>query len=64
VGTILVQESPARKQGEVDAVRLTLHEASRAKNKNELVKRLSHIQHLATQKNYVEIEKLLQESYV
>jgi len=53
-----------RKQGEVDAVRLTLHETNKAKNKRELIKRLNHIQHLIKQKNYAEIERLLQESYV
>lgn len=61
---ILDQEYIMRKQGEVDAIRLTLHEANRAKNKKELIKRLDHIQNLAKQKNYVEIEKLLQASYV
>ena len=30
----------------------------------ELVKRLDRIQHLAKQKNYAEIEKLLRENYV
>lgn len=32
--------------------------------KNELIKRLDHIQQLAKQKNYAEIEKLLEEGYV
>lgn len=58
------RESIMRKQGEVDAIKLTLHKAKRAKSKKELIKRLDYIQHLAKQKNYVEIEKLLQASYV
>jgi len=32
--------------------------------KNEIIERLDHIQHLAKQKNYAEIEKLLKEDYV
>jgi len=62
--TPLDQKSIVRKQGEVDAVRLPFHEATKAKAKKELIKRLDHIQELAKQKNYSEIEKLLQECYV
>jgi len=32
--------------------------------KNEIIRRLDHIQQLAKQKNYAEIEKLLREGYV
>jgi len=32
--------------------------------KDEIIKRLDHIQQLAKQKNYAEIEKLLEENYV
>jgi len=32
--------------------------------KSEIIKRLGHIQKLAKQKNYAEIEKLLAEGYV
>jgi len=32
--------------------------------KNEIIERLDYIQHLAKQKNYAEIEKLLEEGYV
>ena len=53
-----------RKQGEVDPERLTLHEPNKAESKKELIKRLNYIQHLARQKNYAEIRRLLQESYV
>ncbi|MCK4478325.1 hypothetical protein KAU88_07355 [Candidatus Bathyarchaeota archaeon] len=62
--TILVQESITRKQDKVNAVKLAIHEASRVKNKNELIKRLGRIQRLAKQNNYAEIDRLLQESYV
>jgi hypothetical protein len=53
-----------RKQGEADPERITLHEPNKAKSKKELMKRLDYIQHLARQKNYTEIRRLLQESYV
>ena len=36
----------------------------RLEMKRELIRRLDHIQHLAKQKNYTEIERLLQERYV
>lgn len=49
--------------GEVDAVGLTSYEM-KAKNKKELIKRLDYIQKLAKQKNYAEIKRLLEESYV
>ena len=59
------QESLTRKHGEVDLLfKLTPDQASSAKGKKELIKRLTHIEHLAKQKNYAEIEKLLQENYV
>jgi len=38
----LDQQSIIRKQGEVDAVRLSLHEANKAKTKKELIRRLNH----------------------
>ena len=44
--------------------RLTPEEANKARNKRELIKRLTYIERLAKQKNYAEIEKLLQENYV
>lgn len=45
-------------------IRLGLHEANRTNSKRELIRRLTHIQHLAKQKNYAEIERLLQQGYV
>jgi len=60
----LDQQSITRKQGEVDAVRLSLHEANKAKTKKDIIRRLDHIQRLAKQKNYAEIERLLQECYI
>ena len=44
--------------------RLTPEEANKARNKRELIKRLTYIERLAKQQNYAEIEKLLQENYV
>lgn len=65
VGAILEQESLTRKQGDVDLLfRLTPEEANKARNKRELIKRLTYIERLAKQQNYAEIEKLLQENYV
>ena len=61
--TILEQESIARKQGGVDAVRLSLHEANKPKTKKELIRKPSDSQRLAKQKNYAEIERL-RECYV
>lgn len=58
------QESITRKQGEVNAVGLTSHEIGKEKRKKELIKRLNHIQKLAKEKNYAEIKRLVQESYV
>ena len=59
------QEPLTQKQTEVDLLfRLTLNEANQARGKKELIKRLTHIERLAKQKNYAEIEKLLQENYV
>jgi hypothetical protein len=54
-----------RKQGEVDLLfKLTPDEGNRMRTKKELIKRLTRIEHLARQKNYAEIEKLLRENYV
>lgn len=65
MGAILEQESLTRKQGDVDLLfRLTPEEANKARNKRELIKRLTYIERLAKQQNYAEIEKLLQENYV
>lgn len=59
------KESLTQKQGEVDLLfKLNPNEAIRTKGKKELIKRLTHIERLAKQKNYAEIEKLLQENYV
>jgi hypothetical protein len=59
------QEPLTQKQTEVDLLfKLTPNEANRARCKKELIKRLTHIEHLAKQKNYAEIEKLLREDYV
>ena len=59
------QEPLTQKRVEVDLLfMLTPNEANRAKGKKELIKRLTHIERLARQKNYAEIEKLLQEKYV
>lgn len=59
------QESLTQKQAEVDLLfKLTPNEANRAKDKKELIRRLTHIERLAKQKNYAQIEKLLQENYV
>jgi hypothetical protein len=59
------QEPLTRKQGEVDLLfKLTPDESNRTRTKKELIKRLTHIEHLARQKNYAEIEKLLRENYV
>jgi len=52
-----------RKQGEIQAIRLTFHKANRAKKKAELTKRLGRIQHLVKQENFDKIEKLLQAKY-
>lgn len=43
----LNQDFMTRKQGEIDAIRLTLHEANKAENNKELIKRLDYIQRLA-----------------
>jgi hypothetical protein len=65
VDTVLEQEPLKQKQPEVDMLfRLTTYEANRARRKKELIKRLTHIERLAKQKNYTEIQKLLQENYV
>ena len=59
------KEPSTQKQSEVNLFfRLTTNEATNAKSKKELIKRLTYIEHLAEQKNYAEIEKLLQENYV
>jgi hypothetical protein len=61
----LEQEPSTLKQGKIDLLfKLTPNEANRARGKKELIKRLTHIERLAKEKNYAEIEKLLQESYV
>lgn len=58
-------EPLAQKQGELNLLfKLNPNEATRAKGKKGLLKRLTYIEHLAKQKNYAEIEKLLQENYV
>jgi hypothetical protein len=61
-----VEQGPlARKEGEIDLLfKLTPDEANRTRTKKELIKRLTRIEHLARQKNYGEIEKLLRENYV
>jgi hypothetical protein len=65
VDPVLEQEPLTQKRVEVDLLfMLTPNEANRAKDKKELIKRLIHIERLARQKNYAEIEKLLQEKYV
>jgi uncharacterized protein YpiB (UPF0302 family) len=58
------RECLARKQGEVDAARVVLDEAIRAKTKKELLKRLDHIQELARHRDFEEIDRLLQSGYV
>ena len=59
------QEPMNPKRGKVDLlVKLAPSEGDRTRNKRELIKRLTRIEHLARQKNYAEIEKLLQENYV
>jgi hypothetical protein len=59
------QEHMNQKRGKVDLfVKLAPSEGDRTRNKRELIKRLTRIEHLARQKNYAEIEKLLQENYV
>jgi len=58
------RECLARKQGEVDAARVVLDEAIKAKTKKELLKKLDHIQQLARHKDFAEIDKLLQSGYV
>jgi hypothetical protein len=61
----LEKEPLAAKQGDVNLLfRLNPDEAVNARAKKELIKRLTHIERLAKQKNYAEIEKLLQENYV
>ena len=57
-------ECLARKQGEVDAARLALDEAIKAKTKKELLKKLDHIRQLARHKDFAEIDKLLKAGYV
>ncbi len=52
------------KQHKTNASTPAVHKANKAQIKDELIRRLSHIQKLAKQKNYTEIQKLLQESYV
>ena len=65
VNIILETEPLKEKQGEVGLLfRLNPDEAVNARDKKELIKRLTHIERLAKQKNYAEIEKLLQENYV
>ena len=61
-----MEEEPlTQKQTEIDLLfKLNPNEAARAKDKKDLLKRLTHIERLAQQKNYAEIEKLLQENYV
>jgi hypothetical protein len=59
------QEPLTRKQSEVDLLfKLAPDEGDRTRTKKELIKRLTHIEDLARQKNYAEIEKLLRENYV
>jgi len=59
------QEPFTPKQGEVSLLfKLTPDEGNRTRSKKELIKRLTLIERLARQKNYAEIEKLLQENYV
>lgn len=54
----------ARKQVEFDAAPLVLDEAVKATVKREVLKKLDHIQQLARQKDFAEIERLLQSGYV
>ena len=59
------QAVTTQKQGEVDLLfKLTPSAADRARGKRELIKRLTEIEHLAKEKNYAEIDKLLQDNYV
>lgn len=58
------QKSTQQEQGKANAMTLALQESNKSRAKEELVKRLTHIQHLAKQKNYARIKKLLQEGYV
>ena len=57
-------ECLARRQGEVDAARVVLDEAIKAKTKKELLKRLDHIRQLARHKEFAETDKLLESGYV
>jgi len=57
-------ECLARKQDEVDAARVVLDDAIKAKAKKELLKRLDHIRQLARHKDFEEIDKLLKAGYV
>lgn len=57
-------QSVARKQVEFDAAPLALDEAVKATVKREVLKKLDHIQQLARQKDFAEIERLLQSGYV
>jgi hypothetical protein len=59
------QEPITQKQGEVDLLfKLTPDEDSRTRTKKGIIRRLTRIEHLAKQKNYDEIQKLLRENYV
>jgi len=56
----LEQKSVTQERGKVDLLfTLTPHEADRAKRKRELIRRLTRIERLAKQKDYAEIEELL-----
>lgn len=59
------QESRIEKHGEVDLLfKLTPEQVREIRTKKEVIKRLTNIERLAKQKNYAQIEKLLQENYV
>jgi hypothetical protein len=61
----LEQESRIEKHGEVDLLfKLTPEQVREIRTKKEVIKRLTNIERLAKQKNYAQIEKLLQENYV
>jgi hypothetical protein len=44
--------------------RAALHPTDKLRTKNEVIRRLTHIQRLAQQENYAEIQRLLHEHYV
>ncbi len=61
---LLKNELRSRKEGKVYVDKPLLERSDKARNRREVIRRLSHIQQLARQENYGEIARLLQESYV